>query len=96
MPNEKTRIYLDELDNKYENKYNFYKELEEKTKEYTMNYRVEFVYDPRTNTTNIFIWKGFKIIDKRSMPENIDWRRRKKIREEIINDLKRQDKNEIR
>ncbi len=53
-----------------------------------MDVRVEFTYEPKTNTTNIWIWNRFTLVDKRSIPEDIDWRRKRKIKDEITKEYK--------
>lgn len=50
-------------------------------------YRFEYVYDPRTDETNIYIWNGQTIVDHRILPGQLTKYTKNKIRKEIINEL---------
>lgn len=52
--------------------------------------RVEYLYDKQTDQTNIFIWNGTSVIDKRSMPGKISWRIKKKLKKELIDEKKKE------
>ena len=53
-----------------------------------MNIRTEYQYNKDKDETTIYIWNGFQLIETRQIPENIDWRRKKKITKEIKNEYK--------
>jgi len=46
--------------------------------------RVEFLYDRKLDSTEIFIWDGMKIIDRRVVPGQTTPLIEKKIKEEIM------------
>lgn len=53
-----------------------------------MTIRTEFVYNPETNITDIYIWKGMRIIDKKQLPDKLSWYMQKKIKKEIQQEYK--------
>ncbi len=51
-----------------------------------MKKRIEFIYDRNKDMTQIFIWNGMSLIDKREMPGILSSYTKRKLREEIINE----------
>jgi hypothetical protein len=48
-----------------------------------MKKRIEFVYDSKRNITQIFVWLGFKIVDKFEEDGELNNYQKKKIRKKI-------------
>ena len=46
-------------------------------------YKVEFLYDNRANKTNIFVWLGMKLKDKRTLDGQLSKYTEDKVRQEI-------------
>ena len=53
-----------------------------------MNVWLEYHYNAEKDETIIYIWNAYNLVDKRQMPGNIDWRRKKKITAEIKKEYK--------
>ena len=53
-----------------------------------MSIRVEFVWNPEDNITDIYVWKGMRIIDKKQLPDKLSWYMKKKIKKEIQQEYK--------
>jgi len=51
--------------------------------------RVEFLYTRKDDMTQIYVWAGTQIIDKREMPGVLSSYSKKKIREEIAKEYKK-------
>lgn len=48
-----------------------------------MKKRIEFLYDKRRDMTQIFVWRGEQIVDKKEMPGIMSSYSKSKVRKEL-------------
>jgi hypothetical protein len=80
MPSERTRVYLDDLDDRFENREKYYEKFEK--------IKINFKYNKKKDETEIYIFEDDNISDIRVIDGVLNWRIKNKIKDELMNEYK--------